>query len=58
MEPIPWLLCDAPTLLHTLLAMGLNDDPRVQRAVAHLAALAEDGGWRCGGNQGRQSAWP
>jgi hypothetical protein len=44
-----WLLCDAPTLLYALLAMGLNDDPRVQRAVAHLAGAVEDGGWRCGG---------
>jgi hypothetical protein len=24
-----WLLCDAPTLLYSLLAMGLADDPRV-----------------------------
>ncbi len=42
-----WILCDAPTLLYSLFAMGLNDDPRVQRAVDHLTGLAEDNGWRC-----------
>lgn len=42
-----WLLCDAPTLLHSLLAMGLADDPRVKRAVDHLAGQADDNGWRC-----------
>ncbi len=42
-----WMLCDAPTLLYALLAMGLGDDPRVQRAVEHLVGLVDDNGWRC-----------
>jgi hypothetical protein len=42
-----WMLCDAPTLLYALLAMGLGDDPRVQRAVDHLVGLVKDNGWRC-----------
>jgi hypothetical protein len=42
-----WMLCDAPTLLYVLLAVGLGDDPRVQRAVEHLAGLVDDNGWRC-----------
>ena len=42
-----WMLCDAPTLLYALLAMGLGDDPRVQRAVEHLAGLVDENGWRC-----------
>jgi hypothetical protein len=42
-----WMLCDAPTLLYALLAMGLGDDPRVKRAVDHLVSLADDNGWRC-----------
>jgi hypothetical protein len=42
-----WMLCDAPTLLYALLAMGLGDDPRVRRAVEHLAGLVDDNGWRC-----------
>ncbi len=42
-----WIVCDAPTLLYALLAMGLGSDARVQRAVTHLAGLAGEVGWRC-----------
>jgi len=42
-----WMLCDAPALLYALLAMGLGDDPRVKRAVDHLAGLVDENGWRC-----------
>jgi hypothetical protein len=42
-----WILCDAPTLLYALLAMGLRKDERVQRAVDHLVGLVEENGWRC-----------
>ncbi len=42
-----WILCDAPTLLYSLLAMGLGDDPRVQRAVNHLTSAVDENGWRC-----------
>lgn len=42
-----WMQCDAPTLLYTLLAMGLDGDPAVKRAVDHLVAVVEDNGWRC-----------
>lgn len=42
-----WMACDAPTLLYTLLAFGLGDDPRVQRAVDHLVSVVDDNGWRC-----------
>jgi hypothetical protein len=42
-----WVLCDAPTLLYSLLRLGLGDDPRVRRAVDHLAGVVTDNGWRC-----------
>jgi len=42
-----WMSCDAPTLLYVLLAMGLADDARVQRAAAHFTGLVFDNGWRC-----------
>ena len=42
-----WALCDAPTVLYCLLAMGKGDDPRVQRAVDHLAGQVDENGWRC-----------
>jgi hypothetical protein len=42
-----WMVCDAPTLLYVLLALGLGGDERVQQAVAHLTSLVDDNGWRC-----------
>jgi len=42
-----WMLCDTPTLLYGLLAMGLADDERVQRAVEHLISLVDENGYRC-----------
>ncbi len=46
-EAWTWMLCDAPTLLYALLAMGLGDDPQVQAAVEHLISLIRDNGWPC-----------
>ena len=42
-----WMVCDAPTLLYSVLAMGVRDHPRVQRAVDHLVGLVDENGWRC-----------
>jgi len=42
-----WMLCDAPTLLYALLAMGLGGDERVRRAAEHLVSLVDENGWRC-----------
>jgi len=46
-EAWTWMLCDAPTVLYSLLSFGLGDQPAVQRAVEHLAALIRDNGWPC-----------
>jgi hypothetical protein len=42
-----WALCDAPTLLYALLAMGLGAEPAVRAAVEHLVNAADEVGWRC-----------
>lgn len=42
-----WVLCDAPVLAGALLALGVGDDPRLARAIDHLAGLVDDNGWRC-----------
>jgi hypothetical protein len=47
-----WIVCDAPTLLYALIALGLGTDERVQRAVDHLVSLVDDNGWRCLGSPG------
>jgi hypothetical protein len=47
-EAWSWMLCDSPTLLHSLLAFGYGDQPAVQQAVAALLDRVENNGWRCG----------
>lgn len=42
-----WMVCDAPTLLYSLLALSSGDDHRLDRAVEHLAGLPFENGWRC-----------
>jgi hypothetical protein len=42
-----WVLCDAPLLLSSLLALGLEDDDRVQAAIDHLLGAVDENGWRC-----------
>jgi hypothetical protein len=42
-----WILCDSPTLLYALIAMGLGNDSRVQQAVGHLVEVIDDNGWHC-----------
>lgn len=43
-----WMLCDAPTLLYSLLAFGYGEEPPVQQAVDALRDKVDDNGWRCG----------
>jgi len=42
-----WVLCDSPTILFALLAMGKGEDSGVKRAVDHLTSLVDDNGFRC-----------
>jgi hypothetical protein len=42
-----WMACDAPTVLYSLLAMGLRLDQRVTHAVDHLVDLVDENGWQC-----------
>jgi len=46
-ESWSWFLCDSPTLLYGLLALGLGETGSIQRAVNHLIGLVEENGWRC-----------
>ncbi|MBN1659813.1 MAG: hypothetical protein JXA93_15520, partial [Anaerolineae bacterium] len=49
-EAWTWIMCDAPTVLYALIALGLGCDERVQRAVDHVITLVDDNGWRCVGS--------
>lgn len=46
-EAWAWALCDAPLVVYALLKFGLQDEPAVQAAVAHLVGLVRDNGWPC-----------
>jgi len=46
-ESWTWMMCDAPTLLYSLLAMGLGHRPEVQTAIDHVSSLVDDVGWPC-----------
>ena len=46
-EPgMQWMLCDAPTLLYSLLKFEIRDEG-VERAIRHLESLVDENGWRC-----------
>lgn len=42
-----WMMCDAPTLLYSLLALGLGEDTRVRQALEHMVESVDENGWRC-----------
>lgn len=42
-----WMLCDTPTLLYSLLAMGLGDSDQVRKAAEQLLGTVDENGWRC-----------
>jgi hypothetical protein len=42
-----WALCDAPTILYSLVKFGLHEDGQVQKAVKYLIGLSRENGWPC-----------
>jgi len=42
-----WMVCDAPTLLYTLLEMNPGGDVRMHYALNHLVGLVDDNGYHC-----------
>lgn len=47
MEEWAWALCDAPIIVSSLIQMGMQKDPRVQKAVEYLNGLIRENGWPC-----------
>lgn len=46
-----WILCDAPLLCYSLAKLGLQEDPRVLRAIQYLIDLVRENGWPCAASQ-------
>jgi len=42
-----WALCDAPTIIYSLIKFGLGKDEQIQRAVIYLVDLVRQNGWPC-----------
>jgi hypothetical protein len=46
-DELAWMLCDSPSILYSLVKLGIRDDSVIQSAARHLASLAADTGWPC-----------
>ncbi len=42
-----WMLCDAPTVLYSLMKLGLDRTDKLERAYDHLISLKKENGWHC-----------
>ena len=42
-----WILCDAPSILYSLVKFGLEDDDSVQNALHFLILKVKNNGWGC-----------
>ncbi|MDQ1281587.1 MAG: hypothetical protein QG670_2852, partial [Thermoproteota archaeon] len=46
-EEWAWALCDAPTIIYSLIKFDLGKDDQLHRAVTYLAGLVRNNGWPC-----------
>jgi hypothetical protein len=46
-DEFAWMLCDSPSILHSLIKLGIQDDSVISSAARHLASLSADNGWPC-----------
>jgi hypothetical protein len=46
-DQLVWMLCDAPSILYSMVKLGVRENPAIQSAARHLASLSFDNGWPC-----------
>jgi hypothetical protein len=46
-DQLAWMLCDAPSVLYSLVKLGIGENPTIQFAAKHLGSLSFDSGWPC-----------
>jgi len=46
-DQLVWMLCDAPSILYSMVKLGVRENPVIQSAARHLASLSFDNGWPC-----------
>ena len=46
-DQLAWMLCDSPSILYSLVKLGMGENPAIQSAAKHLGSLSFDSGWPC-----------
>ena len=46
-DELSWILCDAPSILYSLVKFGMEDDKDVHKALKFLVLKARNNGWGC-----------
>jgi len=46
-DDLSWILCDAPSILYSLVKFGLEDDKDVHKALKFLVRKSRNNGWGC-----------
>ncbi len=46
-DQLSWILCDAPSVLYSLVRFGLEEDENVHKAIKFLVLKSRNSGWGC-----------
>ena len=46
-DELSWILCDAPSILYSLVKLGMENDPNVHEALKYLVLKVRNNGWGC-----------
>lgn len=46
-DELSWMLCDSPSILYSVVKLGMREDFIFQAAAQHLASLSANNGWPC-----------
>jgi hypothetical protein len=46
-DELAWMLCDSPSILYSIVKLGMREEFILQTAAQHLAGLSGDNGWPC-----------
>jgi len=46
-DQLVWMLCDTPSVLYSMVKLGIREKAIILPAAQHLASLSSDNGWPC-----------
>ncbi len=50
-DEISWMACDSVVSLYILLKLGLEQNPKVKKALDYMVSLVRENGWPCKGSE-------